>query len=240
MSNKKVVDTLGNGVGLLPTFIFANDILFCKDLYVIDCINESWNKFSTNEQDDILKMLSDIDYEFIRVENGFDLKFNNEEQLKAIGLNDAHRRFKMFKRGPFITKKIIDKYEDRIGLLEPESGKHCGDFGSTLFGLLNTTVDKVPFFFIYEEDDYGLEEFIINEMNKCNQFNIANMKELQEFLDLDKEPFTMLVNYVKVINENNIRYEDCEKLVNLKFSNNAHNYTILAKVGLEELITSII
>lgn len=237
---RKVEDKVGERVGIVPTFIFANDILFCKDLYVIDCINESWGNFNESEQADILNLMSSADFRFKRVNDAFEMEFPSDAELNALGVKDAKRRYRMLKRNGFITKRILDKYEDRIELVSTESSKYCGDFGSTIFNLLNTSMDKVPFFFIYEEDEYKLEEFIINEMNNANQFDIATFRELKEVIDDDKTSVALMVNYCSNLVTKLDGYENSTKVMNIKFINNAHNYTSLSSAGLTELMVTII
>lgn len=236
----KVEDHLGLKVGYTPTFILSNDVLFCKDLYVLDCINETWDEFTDLEKIDIMNMLTTPVYRFTRNDNKFDMVFRDEEELNSLGITDPIRKFRMLKSNGFVTKPILDKYDEKINITKPAYTKYCSDFMNTIFGLMNTTVDILPFMFVYEDDDYGLEKLILDEMCKGYKLMVLTTNEMMSFIEEDKLPYSLVFNYVTASVKYNLDFDKITKLVNLKYINNTFNYNSLEKVNLKELIVTII
>lgn len=224
--NKNVAGLYGK------VYVSANDLLFFKDVYVLQCLNGIKDKLNKEDIDFICNSIKrGKTYKLVfNKDNGFFFE-SDDNSIKEMYDNNIEEAFMLHKNTTYDTKDIVNRFKNILELKSYTDELQYNNIIEFCINMSRIAGGKEPnVIFIYEDT---LEKFLLESLKDDKRinlkFNIISIDNLVNEINTNNEKVSFILN-CPIIAEKYLKDIKRELITTLYFTNSYRNYYICATI----------
>lgn len=224
--NKNVAGLYGK------VYVSANDLLFFKDIYVLQCLNGIKDKLKDEDIEFICNSIKrGKTYKLLFDKNNGFFFESDDESIKEIYHDNIEEAFILHKNTTYDTKDIVNRFKNILELKSYTDEIQYNNIIEFCISMGRIAGGREPnVIFIYED---SLEKFLLESLKDDKRinlkFNIININNLVDEINKNNEEVSFILN-CPIIAEKYLKDIKRELITTLYFTNSYRNYYICATI----------